>query len=65
MRAEVKRDFFTRFPELPCRIPGGRIFARIKPAELMACLYQWLVGGTMLGDGNEEPGSKLRGIFVG
>jgi hypothetical protein len=39
---KAEQDFFKQFLELPHRIPDdrtfGRIFARIKPAELLACL---------------------------
>jgi predicted transposase YbfD/YdcC len=68
---KAKQDFFAPFLELPHGIPDertfGRIFARIKPAELTACLYQWLVGVNKAGgreiniDGKTIRGSGGKG----
>src|SRR5208282_2453939 len=43
---KAKLDFFRTFLELPNGIPShdtfGRVFARLDPAPLMACIQQWL-----------------------
>jgi predicted transposase YbfD/YdcC len=71
---KAKQDFFKQFLELPHGIPDdrtfGRIFARIKPAELMHCLYQWLVGVNKAGgreiniDGKTIRGSGRKGCMA-
>src|SRR6267142_4624170 len=43
---KAKLDFFRTFLDLPHGIPShdtfGRVFARLDPARLMACIQQWL-----------------------
>src|SRR5215813_4899900 len=43
---KAKIDFFRQFLDLPHGIPShdtfGRVFARLDPAALMACVQQWL-----------------------
>ncbi len=44
--SKAKLDFFRTFLDLPNGIPShdtfGRVFARLDPAQLMACIQQWL-----------------------
>src|SRR5579864_1950552 len=44
--AKAKLDFFRQFLDLPNGIPShdtfGRVFARLDPAALLACIQQWL-----------------------
>ncbi|MDR2633651.1 MAG: ISAs1 family transposase, partial [Treponema sp.] len=71
----AKADFFKTFLELPNGIPDektfARLFARIDPMELAACLGQWLdevreTGGreinidgkTICGSGSKGKGKK-------
>jgi hypothetical protein len=66
---KAKQDFFKQFLQLPHGIPDertfGRIFARIKPAELMACLYQWLAGVNKAGGWEKTiRGSGRRGCVA-
>ena len=43
---QAKLDFFRQFLELPNGIPShdtfGRVFARLDPAALLACIQRWL-----------------------
>jgi predicted transposase YbfD/YdcC len=71
---KAKQDFFTQFLELPHGIPDertfGRVFARIQPDELLACLQQWLVGVNQGGgreiniDGKTIRGSGRKGCVA-
>lgn len=65
----AKLDFFRTFLDLPNGIPShdtfGRVFARLDPAALMACLQQWLtaLGAAVAGDVVAIDGKTLRGSF--
>jgi predicted transposase YbfD/YdcC len=67
--ANAKIDFFRTFLELPHGIPShdtfGRVFARLDPAALMACIQQWLdaLGTTVAGEVVAIDGKTLRGSF--
>jgi hypothetical protein len=68
---KAKLDFFKTFLELPNGIPDektfSRLFARINPVELTACLGQWLeevreAGGRKINiDGKRICGSGFKG----
>src|SRR6266851_7403597 len=66
---KAKIDFFRRFLELPNGIPShdtfGRVFARLDPAALMACIQQWLdaLGAAVAGEIVASDGKTLRGSF--
>jgi predicted transposase YbfD/YdcC len=66
---KAKLDFFRTFLELPNGIPShdtfGRVFARLDPAALMACIQEWLdaLGGVVVGDVVAIDGKTLRGSF--
>ena len=66
---KAKIDFFRSFLELPNGIPShdtfGRIFARLDPAALMACIQQWLdaLGKAVAGEVVAIDGKTLRGSF--
>jgi predicted transposase YbfD/YdcC len=65
----AKIDFFRTFLELANGIPShdtfGRVFARLEPAALMACIQQWLdaLGAAVAGDVVAIDGKTLRGSF--
>ena len=65
----TKCDFFRTFLELPNGIPShdtfGRVFARLDPAALMACIQQWLnaLGTAVAGEVVAIDGKTLRGSF--
>src|SRR3984893_13556520 len=65
----AKLDFFRTFLELPHGIPShdtfGRVFARLDPAALMACIQQWLdaLGTAVAGEVIAIDGKTLRGSF--
>jgi predicted transposase YbfD/YdcC len=65
----AKLDFFRTFLELPNGIPShdtfGRVFARLDPAALMACIQQWLdaLGAAVAGEVVAIDGKTLRGSF--
>jgi len=67
--AKAKIDFFRSFLELPNGIPShdtfGRVFARLEPAALMACIQQWLdaLGAAVAGEVVAIDGKTLRGSF--
>jgi len=67
--AKAKIDFFRRFLELPNGIPShdtfGRVFARLDPAALMACIQEWLdaLGSAVAGEVVAIDGKTLRGSF--
>src|SRR5579884_793129 len=67
--AKSKLDFFRSFLELPNGIPShdtfGRVFARLDPAALMACIQQWLdaLGAAVAGEVVAIDGKTLRGSF--
>ena len=66
---KAKLDFFRTFLELPHGIPShdtfGRVFARLDPAALMACIQQWLdaLGTAVAGEVVAIDGKTLRGSF--
>jgi predicted transposase YbfD/YdcC len=66
---KAKLDFFRTFLELPHGIPShdtfGRVFARLDPAALMACIQQWLdaLGRVVAGEVVAIDGKTLRGSF--
>lgn len=66
---KAKLDFFRTFLELPNGIPShdtfGRVFARLDPAVLMACIQQWLdaLGAAVAGEVVAIDGKTLRGSF--
>lgn len=66
---KAKLDFFRTFLELPNGIPShdtfGRVFARLDPAGLMACIQQWLdaLGAAVAGEVVAIDGKTLRGSF--
>src|ERR1700691_138374 len=66
---KAKLDFFRTFLELPNGIPShdtfGRVFARLDPAVLMACIQQWLdaLGTAVAGEVVAIDGKTLRGSF--
>src|SRR5436853_2018120 len=65
----AKIDFFRTFLDLPNGIPPhdtfGRVFARLDPAALMACVQQWLdaLGTAVAGEVVAIDGKTLRGSF--
>src|SRR5436189_3249637 len=65
----TKIDFFRTFLDLPNGIPShdtfGRVFARLDPAALMACVQQWLdaLGTAVAGEVVAIDGKTLRGSF--
>jgi predicted transposase YbfD/YdcC len=65
----TKLDFFRTFLDLPEGIPShdtfGRVFARLDPAALMACIQQWLdaLGTAVAGEIVAIDGKTLRGSF--
>jgi predicted transposase YbfD/YdcC len=65
----AKLDFFRAFLDLPNGIPShdtfGRVFARLEPAALLACLQQWLnaLGAAVAGEVVAIDGKTLRGSF--
>jgi predicted transposase YbfD/YdcC len=76
---KAKQDFFKTFLELPNGIPDektfSRLFARINPTELAACLGQWLEevreaggreinidGKTICGSGSKGKGKRAAHI---
>jgi predicted transposase YbfD/YdcC len=67
--ANAKFDFFRTFLELPNGIPShdtfGRVFARLEPTSLMACIQQWLdaLATTVAGEVVSFDGKTLRGSF--
>jgi predicted transposase YbfD/YdcC len=67
--ANAKIDFFRTFLELPNGIPShdtfGRVFARLDPAALIACIHQWLdaLSTTVAGEVVAIDGKTLRGSF--
>ena len=64
---KAKIDFFRTFLELPNGIPShdtfGRVFARLDPAALMACIQPWLnaLGTAVAGEVVAIDGKTLRG----
>ncbi len=66
---KAKIDFFRTFLDLPNGIPShdtfGRVFARLDPAALMACIQQWLdaLGAAVAGEVVAIDGKTLRGSF--
>jgi predicted transposase YbfD/YdcC len=66
---KAKIAFFRTFLELPNGIPShdtfGRVFARLDPAALMACIQQWLdaLGKAVAGEVVAIDGKTLRGSF--
>jgi len=66
---KAKFDFFRTFLELPNGIPShdtfGRVFARLDPAALMACIQQWLdaLGTALAHEHVAIDGKTLRGSF--
>src|SRR5579871_1621193 len=66
---KAKLDFFRRFLDWPHGIPShdtfGRVFARLDPAALLACIQQWLtaLAGTVAGEVVAIDGKTLRGSF--
>ena len=66
---KAKLDFFRAFLDLPNGIPShdtfGRVFARLDPAALMACIQQWLnaLGAAVAGEVVAIDGKALRGSF--
>jgi predicted transposase YbfD/YdcC len=66
---KAKRDFFEQFLDLPNGIPAhdtfGRVFARLDPAALMACIQQWLAAFRAALDSElvAIDGKTLRGSF--
>ena len=66
---KAKLDFFRTFLELPNGIPShdtfGRVFARLEPAQLMACIQQWLdaLGAAVAGEVVAIDGKTARGSF--
>ncbi len=67
--SKAKLDFFRTFLDLPNGIPShdtfGRVFARLDPAQLMACIQQWLdaLGAAVAGEVVAIDGKTLRGSF--
>jgi predicted transposase YbfD/YdcC len=65
----AKIDFFRTFLDLPNGVPShdtfGRVFARLDPAALMACIQQWLdaLGAAVAGEVVAIDGKTLRGSF--
>ncbi len=65
----AKLDFFRRFLDLPHGIPShdtfGRVFARLKPDALLACVTRWLaaLGRAVDGEVVAIDGKTLRGSF--
>src|SRR5262249_56097944 len=66
---KAKFDFFRTFLDLPNGIPShdtfGRVFARLDPAALLACIQQWLdaLGAAVAGEVVAIDGKTLRGSF--
>ena len=66
---KAKLDFFRTFLPLPNGIPShdtfGRVFARLDPAVLMACIQQWLdaLGAAVAVEVVAIDGKTLRGSF--
>ncbi len=66
---KAKLAFFRRFLDLPHGIPShdtfGRVFARLDPAALMACVRDWLDGlrAAVAGEHVAIDGKALRGSF--
>jgi predicted transposase YbfD/YdcC len=66
---KAKLDFFRSFLELPNGIPShdtfGRLFARLDPAALLACIQEWLaaLGSAVAGEVVAIDGKALRGSF--
>jgi predicted transposase YbfD/YdcC len=66
---KAKLAFFRTFLDLPNGIPShdtfGRVFARLDPAQLMACIQQWLdaLGTAVAGEVVAIDGKTLRGSF--
>src|SRR5262249_37443424 len=66
---KAKFDFFRTFLDLPNGIPShdtfGRVFARLDPAALLACIQQWLdaLGAAVAGEVVGIDGKTLRGSF--
>src|SRR5947209_11913325 len=64
---KAKLDFFRSFLELPHGIPShdtfGRVFARLDPAQLLACVQAWLgaLGTAVAGEVVAIDGKTLRG----
>jgi predicted transposase YbfD/YdcC len=67
--ARAKLDLFRRFLDLPHGVPShdtfGRVFARLKPEALLACIHQWLaaLGRAVAGEVVAIDGKTLRGSF--
>ena len=67
--AKAKLAFFRGFLALPNGIPShdtfGRVFARLDPAALLACIQQWLaaLGRVVAGEVVAIDGKTLRGSF--
>src|SRR5262249_43105788 len=67
--AKAKLAFFRRFLDLPNGIPShdtfGRVFARLDPAALLACVQHWLaaLGRAVAGEVIAIDGKTLRGSF--
>jgi predicted transposase YbfD/YdcC len=65
----AKLDFFRRFLDLPHGIPShdtfGRVFARLDPSALLACIHQWLaaLGTAAAGEVVAIDGKTLRRSF--
>jgi predicted transposase YbfD/YdcC len=66
---KAKLDFFRQFLELPNGIPAhdtfGRVFARLDPAALLACIQRWLAAFRAAVDHElvAIDGKTLRGSF--
>ena len=66
---KAKLAFFRRFLDLPNGIPShdtfGRVFARLEPAALLACIQQWLaaLGRAVAGEVVAIDGKTLRHSF--
>lgn len=67
--SKAKLDFFRTFLDLPNGVPShdtfGRVFARLEPAALMACIQRWLdaLGTAVAGEIVAIDGKTLRGSF--
>ncbi|OAI38708.1 hypothetical protein AYO40_01760 [Planctomycetaceae bacterium SCGC AG-212-D15] len=67
--AKAKRRFFRQFLDLPNGIPShdtfGRVFARLDPAALLACIQKWLADFRAAVDRElvAIDGKTLRGSF--
>lgn len=65
----AKRDWFSRFLELPHGIPShdtfGRVFARLDTSEFLTCLHNWLrsLHLSLKEQGIAIDGKTLRGSF--